>query len=269
MYHTFMNIATVVSDTVWKDARKNIEQTERHVVEVLRLYPKTQIILFPEISLAGFVVDASNQEVAEPMDGYCVTEVKRIAKNYSVTLICGMIEKNMDGKPYNTQFVVSNKGALITKYRKNHLYTQSTEPDVFSAGEDLAVFNLEGWKCGLATCFDIRFPRLFEAYKKAGVECMFAGFNWVHGRNKPAIMEHLVKTRAHENQYFFAAVDRTGSDPNTTYYGTSMIVNPYSEDVAQRQDIYSYAEISKDDITNLGKTLPLSGSFKAAYHILE
>lgn len=262
-----MNIATVASDTAWKDVKKNIEQTEHHVQEVLRLFPNTQVILFPEISLAGFVVDASNKDIAETVDGHAVTEIKRIAQTYHVSLICGLIEKNDEGKPYNTQFVVSKDGELLAKYQKNHLFTEGTEPEVFTPGEQLVTFELEGWKCGLSTCFDIRFPRLFETYKKAGVECMFAGFNWVEGRNKPAIMEHLVKARAHENQSFFAAVDRSGSDPNTSYYGTNIISNPYAEDVAKHEGIYGYAEIDKEDIVNLSKSLPLEGSYKESYSI--
>ena len=263
-----MNIATVASETVWKDVKKNVELTEHHVQEVLRLFPNTQIILFPEISLAGFVVDPTNQDIAQSLDGEAVTEIKRIAKQYTVALICGMIEKNDEGKPFNTQFVISKDGELLARYHKNHLFTEGAEPEVFTPGEELVTFEFEEWKCGVSTCFDIRFPRLFETYKKAGVECMFAGFNWVAGRNKPAIMEHLVKARAHENQYFFAAVDRTGSDPNTSYYGTNIISNPYAEDIAKHEGIYSYAEITKDDILTLGKTLPLSGSFKTEYKVV-
>ncbi len=263
-----MYIATVASDTVWKDVSKNIEQTERHVAEVLRLYPKTQIILFPEISLAGFVVDSSNVDAAETMDGYGVQEVCRIACQHQVALICGYIEQNSaSAKPYNTQFVVSKTGELLAAYRKNHLFTQSDEAKFYSAGQELVVFQLEGWKCGLSTCFDIRFPRLFEAYKQAGVECMFSGFNWVEGRNKAAIMETMVKARAQENQFFFAAVDRSGSDPNTTYYGTSVITNPYSESIGEKQGIYCYAELSKDDIASLSQLLPLHDSFKEKYHL--
>jgi predicted amidohydrolase len=264
-----MNIATVASDTIWKDAQKNIEQTEQHVARVLQLFPKTQIILFPELSLAGFVVDPSNQDIAESMNGYCVTEIRRIARKYGIALICGMVEKNPHGKPFNTQFIISSEGQLIVTYHKNHLFTQTAEPEVFSPGEELVVFEFDGWKCGLATCFDIRFPRLFEAYKTAGVECIFMGCNWVKGRNKPAIMEYLAKVRAHENQSFFVAVDRTGSDPNTSYYGTSVIANPYAEDLAARQGIYSYAEISKDDIVSLSNLLPLKSSFRQKYHIAE
>jgi predicted amidohydrolase len=76
----------------------------------------------------------------------------------------------------------------------------------------------------------------------------------------------LVSSRAHENQYFFAAVDRIGSDPNTSYYGTALIASPYAEDIAQHQDMYAYAELSKDDIVSIGNALPLADSFKAEYN---
>ncbi len=267
MYNLIMNVATVASDPVWKNPKENIQQTENHVAEVMRLYPRTQVILFPEISLMGAVNDESNTEIAENLDGYCVTEIKRIAKQQDVAVICGMIEKNPNGKPFNTQFVVSSDGELLSRYRKNHLFTESNEPNVYASGKELSVFEIAGWKCGLAICFDIRFPRLLEVYKRAGVECVFSGFNWTAGRNKPDIMKTLVKARAHENQYFFVAVDRNGSDPNTSYYGTSVISNPYAEDIAGRNGIYSYAEISKDDIANLAKKLPLVESFKEKYSI--
>lgn len=260
-----MNIATVAAETVWKNSKKNIELTEFHVKEVMRIYPKTHIILFPEISLMGFVVDDSNTEVAETMDGYCVNETMNIAKKYKVALICGMIEKNSDGKPFNTQFVVSKTGEILAKYRKNHLFTQSTEPKVFNAGDELTAFDFEGWYCGLATCFDIRFPRLFETYKNVGVECVFVGFNWVEGRNKEDLFDIFAKARAHENQYFLAAVDRSGSDPNTSYYGKTVIANPYGEDVSEKNGIYSYAEISKNDIETIRNDLPLKDSFKESY----
>lgn len=266
-YYLSMNISLVASETVWKDVAKNIELTEQHVKKVKELYPETDIILFPEISLAGFIVDESNNSVAQSLDGEGVESIKSIARENNVALICGIVEANPISKPFNTQFVVSKDGELLAYYHKNHLFTQSAEPEFYTPGDELVTFEFEGWRCGLSTCFDIRFPRLFEAYKKAGVECMFAGFNWVEGRNKQAIMEHLVLARAHENQYFFAAVDRSGSDPNTSYYGTAIIATPYAENIAKTESIYSNAEISKDDIESLARTLPLGESFKANYKI--
>jgi omega-amidase len=263
-----MNIVTVASDTVWKDLNKNIVLTEEHIQKVKELFPVVQVILFPEISLAGFIVDTSNSEIAQSLDGNAVSQIKEFAKKHKVALICGLVEANPTGKPFNTQFVISKYGELLAYYRKNHLFTQSAEPNVYTPGINLVTFELEGWKCGLSTCFDIRFPRLFEAYGKAGVQCMFAGFNWVEGRNKPNIMKSLVTARAHENQYFFAAVDRSGKDPNTSYYGTALIASPYAEDVAQHEGIYAYAKIDKADIASLSSSLPLGGSFKLEYTIL-
>jgi len=91
---------------------------------------------------------------------------------------------------------------------------------------------------------------------------MFAGFNWVEGRNKPAIMEHLVLARAHEKQFFFVAVDRSGSDPNTSYYGTSVIASPFAENIGKINGAYSYARLEKSDIAALEQTLPQKDSFR-------
>jgi omega-amidase len=264
-----MKIATVASETVWKDSAANMKATRTHVAKVMASQPDTDIILFPEISLMGFVTDPSNADIAESIDGNSVTEVLQIAKDHNVAIICGIIEQGGASKPYNTTFVASRRGELLAVYRKNHLFTQSAEPDVFTAGTELITFDFEGWKCGISTCFDIRFPRLFEAYKSAGVECMFSGFNWVEGRNKPEIMKTLVKARAHENQYFFAAVDRTGKDPNTSYYGTSIISSPFSEDIGKGDNTYTFATIEKADIETLSKALPLAGSYRSEYQVVQ
>lgn len=262
-----MNITTIASNPAWKDIQENIAMTEYHVQKALELFPKTDVILFPELSLSGFVVDEDVEVVAQAIDGPGVVSVLDMAKRYNVAIIAGIIEKVKGEKPANTVFVSSRKGELLATYRKNHLFTESAEPSLYCRGGELATFELEGWKCGLSICFDIRFPRLFEAYKKAGVECLFSGFNWVEGRNKPAIMEHLVLARAHENQFFFVAVDRNGENAGTKFYGKSIIASPYAENLAVHEDIYSNAEISKDDIETLGRLLPLKESFKKEYII--
>ena len=264
-----LKVATVASETVWKDVDKNIKLVEQHVSKVKELYPAVQVILFPEISLAGFIVDSSNADVAKSLESDSVKSIQAVAKKHNVALVCGMVESNHDDKPFNTQFVVSKEGELVASYRKNHLFTQSAEPDVYTAGDELVTFELEGWKCGLSTCFDIRFPRLFEAYKKAGAEVVFSGFNWVEGRNKPESLQVLVKARAHENQYFMVVVDRSGADPNTKFHGLSVIANPFAEDIAKRDGVYSYAELDKDEIKNLSNLIPLEKSYKSDYKLTE
>lgn len=264
-----MNITTIASSPIWKDTDANIQQATEHVEKALELFPDSDILLFPELSLSGFVVDEGVAEVAQSLDGPGVQAVQELAKKHNVAIIAGIIEKIEDDKPANTQFVVAPTGELLAVYRKNHLFTESDEPKLYCRGGELVTFEYKGWKCGLSTCFDIRFPRLFEAYKKAGVECIFSGFNWVEGRNKPAIMEHLVLARAHENQFFFAAVDRNGENAGTSFYGTSVIATPYAENIAIKNGIYSNAVIDKSDIETLSTKLPLVGSFKEQYSLKD
>lgn len=265
--HQILRVVTVASDVAWKDPAANLASHDAHIQAVMKKWPATQIIVFPEISLMGAVIDDTLPDIAEPLDGPTITKLRAIAAKHNVAVAAGFIEANPDGKPHNCTVVASGAGELLTHYHKNHLFSDSPEPELYAPGADLAVFELDGWKIGVSICFDIRFPRLFEAYKAAGVECMISGFNWVKGRNKPAIMEHLVKARAHENQYCFAAVDRSGSDPYTTYYGTSVLSNPYCEDIAERDGLYAYAEFDKQAITELATNLPLKPSYKTSYEI--
>ncbi len=262
-----MKIATVAHDTIWEDLEANLEAVDKHLAHVLENQPDTEIVLFPEINLMGIVEDDSNKQLAVSTEEI-LAKLAPITQKHGVAVICGFMEKNGDDKPFNSLIVVSKEGESLATYSKNHLFTQSAEPDFFTPGNNLSVFEFNGWKCALSICFDIRFPRLYATYKSVGVECVFVANNWVKGRNKPAILEHLVKARAHENQYFMAAVDRTGSDPYTEYSsGVTVVSNPYAEDIAERDGIYSYATLDKKEIESLSVMLPLSDSFKSEYII--
>jgi predicted amidohydrolase len=263
-----LKVTTVTFETAWKNLDKDLKKFKTSVEEVINLFPDTQIILFPEITFIGYVLDESNNDVAQTMNEDIVSEIKKIARENKVAIIAGMIEKGESRKPYNTSIVINKDGEIICKYRKNHLFTESAEPEVYTKGESLTIFEFEGWKCGLAVCFDIRFPRLFEAYKKSGVECVFIGSRWIKGRNKPAILDFMVKARAHENQNFVVAVDAKGSDPNTTYHGISIISNPYGENIAKQNGNYFHAELDKKEIEVLSKALPLTDSFKESYEFI-
>ncbi len=262
----FLKICAIAFDTGWKYPEENIAKTEQCVKEAKRLFPETQVILFPELSYMGSIVDEDAHRLAESREGRCVTETLRMAQTYDTHIIAGFIESNQGKKPYNTMFVANKSGKPTVFYRKNHLYAGSQECELYEAGAELAPFDLEGWKCGLSCCFDVRFPRLYEAYRRAGTELIFMGFNWFAGRNKPAIMDFMLKARAHENQFFIAATDRSGSDPSGPFTKQGIIVNPYGENVATTtNDIYSYAEIKKEDMRTLRKKLPLEPSFKGSY----
>jgi predicted amidohydrolase len=230
------------------------------------IFPETEVIVFPELSFTWYVLDDSNKELWEDTDWFCISETKKLAEKYNVNIIAWFIEKNGLDKPYNSSMVISKDWKLICTYQKSHLFSQSKEPELYSAWKKLQTFEIWGWRCGIFICFDCRYPRLFEAYKEKWVECIFWLYNWVWWRNKPEIFNSILKTRATENQYFLAGIDCSWSDENANYTSSACITTPYCEDIKiTKKEIYHYAELKKQDIEEVSSLLPLKPSFKEDY----
>ncbi len=263
-----MKICLINFDAYWKDKQKNIEKMWELIMQALKIKSDTSTIVFPELALNGYVLDKDVFDLAEDIDGDSITEMRKIAKENNINLIFGFIEANGEDKPYNSVVVIWRDWEIITKYHKNHLFTESVEPEIYSAWEELSVFELEWWKCGLSICFDIRYPRLYEVYKHAGVECVITPYAWVDGRNKPDIFTSLSKARSSENQFFMVWVDCIWKDANNSYAGNAVISNPYSEDIKQtHEEIFHFAHMQREEIYNLWKVIPLEPGFKTDYNL--
>lgn len=68
--------------------------------------------------------------------------------------------------------------------------------------------DIEGIKTGLTICYDIRFPEIYRAYRKAGADLFINCAAW--GLNKPVPWECMTRCRAVENQTFMVALTQSG-----------------------------------------------------------
>jgi predicted amidohydrolase len=136
-----------------------------------------------------------------------------------------MFEKSEDpDRPYNTLVVVDKHG-LQASYRKIHLYDSFgyKESDRLLAGPvEPVLVDLGGFKVGLMTCYDLRFPELARELTKQGAELLVVPAAWVAGPGKVDHWRTLVKARAIENTVFVAAVGQ----PGPRYTGHSLVVGP-------------------------------------------
>lgn len=262
-----MKICLVNMSIIWKNKKENLLSMEKHIQKARNINAEIDTIVFPELGCIGYVLDYTANEHSENMKDYCVKETQLLAKKYKINIISGFLEKNNnDNKPYNTIFAVNKVGKLVGKYRKNHLYSESDEINLYSKGEELNLFNFDDWRCGMAICFDIRFPRLFESLANAGAEIIFIPFNWTKGKNKFEMLKIYTQARAGENQIYCAAVDRIGKDPYFEYTGSWILSDPIGNDVSTTYDeIYHIGEIKKEKIKEIRKKLPLKPSFKKKY----
>ena len=95
-------------------------------------------------------------------------------------------------------------------------------------------------KVGCAICYDVRFPELFLALRRAGAELIFlpAAFTVPTGRDH---WEVLIRARAIETQCWFAAPATwgdhlDGSGAKRATYGHSLVCDPWGHVVAKVSD---------------------------------
>ncbi|MEH6451804.1 MAG: carbon-nitrogen hydrolase family protein [Psychromonas sp.] len=225
-----------------KNADINLDNLKRLVAE---LSPRPeQIVLLPEnaFSVSG---KACYLRLAETLgEGYYQTQLANLAKQYQCYLVCGSfpIKSAQQGKIHTSCLVFSPLGKLLNYYHKLHLFDAQVsdsrgaykESDTFVAGQEIQLFDClndkQTVKVGLAICYDLRFPGLFQALRAAGADIILlpAAFTKVTGK---AHWLPLLQARAIENQCYIIAANQGGK--NT--YGHSMIISPWGEVLQQLQ----------------------------------
>jgi predicted amidohydrolase len=184
----------------------------------------SDLVVLPEAFARDFGEPGSDLgPYAEPLDGPFGTELAAVAAEHNTTVVAGMFETSADpARPHNTLLV---HGAVAASYRKIHLYDSFgyRESDALAAGA-LApvVVDVAGFRVGLMTCYDLRFPELGRVLVDHGAEVFVVPAAWVAGPRKVDHWRTLARARAIENTVFVVAAGQ----PGPRYTGHSMVIDP-------------------------------------------
>jgi predicted amidohydrolase len=160
---------------------------------------------FPECALSGYPgVDYKT------LDGFdwaglrrYTDSIRSLASELGIWVVLGSIHPLGEGfKPMNSLYVISHLGEIVDRYDKRFCTTDDLVH--FSAGGHFTIFEINGIKCGLLVCFDVRFPELYREYKKLEVDLIFQSFYNARQKNPgihPKIMP--VTAQAHAATNFF------------------------------------------------------------------
>jgi predicted amidohydrolase len=214
------------------------------------------LVVFPEAFARDFGEAGSDvSPYAETLDGPFATEVARVAKERGTTVVAGMFEAGDDpARPFNTLVV---RGAAEASYRKIHLYDSFgyRESDRLSAGPvEPVLVDLAGFRLGLMTCYDLRFPEHARRLVDEGAEVLVVPAAWVAGPRKADHWRTLVRARAIENTVFVVAAGQ----PGPRYTGHSLVVDPLGDVLAEAGDgpeVVS-ARIDGESLATARKTNP-------------
>lgn len=141
-----------------------------------------------------------------------------------------------DGLWANRSFVIDSSGAVAARYDKIHMFDVDLatgeswrESAAYAPGEAVVTVETPLGRLGLAVCYDLRFPALFEALGRARCDLIAipAAFTVPTGQAHWHVMQ---RARAIEASAYVVAAAQAGThaDGRSTY-GHSLVVDPWGE----------------------------------------
>lgn len=127
-----------------------------------------RVVLFPEMSLTGYELDAPPITAADPR---LAPLVAACAETGSVAL-AGAPVRGEAGRAHIGILAVDATGARVA-YRK--MWLGGAEPEHFAPGGEPAVAEVDGWRLGLAVCKDTGVPRHAADTAALGIDAYLAG----------------------------------------------------------------------------------------------
>lgn len=219
------------------------------------------LVIAPEASMHDFgTPDLALAPVAEQLDGPFVTGLAEAAKRGGIAVIAGMFEA-VPGEThvYNAVVAIGPDGALIGRYRKQHLFDALgwKESDRLLPGDpnDRLVFSAGDIAVGVMTCYDVRFPELARALADDGADLIAIPSAWVAGENKLEQWQALTTARAIENVCYVAGAVQLPP----TYTGGSRVVDPWGRVIAEAapdEEGLVVAELSADEVKRSRDRMP-------------
>ncbi|MFY9800549.1 MAG: nitrilase-related carbon-nitrogen hydrolase [Methanoregula sp.] len=250
--------------SAWENPEKTLLKAEiftRHAADC-----GAKLICFPEQFATGW--DPKPQKNIQDVYGSIITSLQTYAKEYRIGII-GSIREKHDPLPKNTAIVINRHGRVLAKYAKMHLFSMGKEHEGSLAGTELGIFTFDSLTCGIAICYDLRFPELFRIYAQKGVHAVFVPSAWPQSRISH--WELFIRARAAENQMYVLGVNTTGKTPLEQYNGSSMTADPHGTIISRANEAEQllFTDIDPEEVERIRNTFPVEKDHKdMLYHAL-
>ena len=224
-----------------------------------------KLIVLPEYFAIMGIKDTDKVKVGEKEGSGPIQQfLSSTAKKMDVWIVAGSIplQSETKDKVYNACMVYDNKGKLIARYNKIHLFGLNLgnekyhEESTIVPGSQVVTVDSPFGKIGLSICYDLRFPELYRAMGEVDLILIPAAFTETTGK---AHWETLIRARAIENLCYVLAPAQGGYHASgRETHGDSMIVDPWGVvlDRLPRGSGVVIASMNLDYQASLRKSLP-------------
>lgn len=223
-----MKVSAIQMDMKFADPDYNFQHAEQLIRKAATAEP--DVIVLPETWNTGFFPKDSLPDLSDQNGSRVKAIIGALAAELHVNIVAGSVSNVKENKIYNTSYIFDRNGNNIAEYDKTHLFTPMGEHDYYQKGNHITLFELDGKKCGIIICYDVRFLELVRTMALTGLDILFIPAQW------PALRKFhwdtLTAARAIENQMFVVACNSCGKAGETVYGGSSHIYDPWGSTLA-------------------------------------
>jgi predicted amidohydrolase len=244
-------VAGIQLDIAWEQPATNFDRLRPWIAAAAGA--GARLVVLPEMFACGFSMNTAG--TGEPVDGPSVQFLRQAASEHGVWVAGSVPERPADAdRPFNTLVLAAPDGALH-RYRKIHPFSYAREHEHYAAGSEFVTVEVEGLRCTLFVCYDLRFADEFWVCART-TDCYIVVANW------PASRRHhwtaLLRARAIENQAYVVGINRVGKGGTLEYSGDSRIYDPMGNALATaaERETMLLAELDPEVVTGTRSRFP-------------
>lgn len=240
-----------------------------------------RIVVLPEFSISRYfpLKSLAQWQDAEPRPesipgGDSCRLFAELARDNEVFVVGSLYERGglgfrkQKGARFDTTVLFDPAGNLGAACRKQHIPAEVGyyESEYFSPGNsDYPVFAMPDVYLAMPTCYDQWFPELARIFALKGAELIVYPTAIGSEPTEPGFDSRdawatMLRSHAIANGVFIAAANRTGTEENIPFYGSSVIVAPDGEILAQgsrdNEEIV-FADLDPERINRWRRLFPL------------
>lgn len=176
------------------------------------------------------------------------------------------VAREADDRWANRAFVIDASGNIAARYDKMHMFDVDLatgeswrESNAYAPGEAVVTVDTPVGRLGLAICYDLRFPALFEALGRqlCDVLAIPAAFTVPTGAAHWHVMQ---RARAIEASAFVVSAAQVGQhEDGRATYGHSLVVDPWGDvllDMGGESSGLGFAELDPARLAEVRAQLP-------------
>ena len=224
--------------------------------------------LTPEVTMIFPENRDQLRSVAAPFEGHKqLARVGELARQHGMHIHIGSLAVPLpDGRFANRSVLFGPDGRQLATYDKIHLFDADIaglnayrESTTYAGGDVAVTADIGAFTLGMSICYDMRFPRLYNALANAGANLIAvpAAFTVPTGQ---AHWHVLLRARAIETGSYVIAAAQGGQHPNgRATYGHSLIIDPWGRIVAELDHDRPgmlVAEIAPEQVADARQRIP-------------